>query len=869
MKQIILVLISILLSIQAYPQQKSVYKNAPLNPEFVKYLEARESGTLKTSTPDGYKLDYVPSPMYLHFQNNSASARSLKSTEVFPTKYDLRNVNENAYVTVPKDQGGGEFGGNCVAFATMGAIESRLLVAGEDVYDLSEQNIAACYGYEWAYGEGANAVMATAYLSRFSGPVLESQDPYNLLNHTCLELDPAKLIPESRFLPNDMNVIKKAIMDYGAVWASVHINYDDFDLIFNTYYYEGDENPNHAWLVVGWDDFTLTTGGLGAWIVKNSWSDDWADDGFVDCSYMDTKILSDAAQFHTIWETDEVDHLYMYDKLGALTSSGYADPIGYGLAKFEAPVEQLVTKVGTFVNAQGTVIDVEIYDDFDGSDLSNLLSSRSKILVEYPGFTTFDITPTEVNGDFYVKVKYYSPGFNFPIPLEEFIEEYANPVIDTGVNWTSANAANWNSSNPDPENEDEGENLTIRAYTVDIGTVKALFEADKTTACLNSTVTYTFLENGTPASYSWDFGEGASPATANSKGPHQVTYSTEGRKTVSLTVDGSDTRTRHQYIDVSTEINVVIPEDTITAPHGPEYEVTAFGADAYVWTPSEFLDTDVGSTVKFDPDAAGTYDIYVEGTQGTCTDRDTLTFVLKIPPPNDNVCNAIELADPPSNLNGVTNRNATVEFNEPFPPEGECDAYGYWCVEGGLQNSIWFKFTAVSTYVTFDGQGMDNQIAIYEAETCEDILNDNYTMITAFDDYGTRADYSFYMEANVEIGKQYFVQIDGSAGGSEGTFRLVYTSWPLDIEDINTDPLIDIYPNPSDGTFNIKLKNEDLSPVLIQVYNLSGQLVYERSHEYPGADAEIKLDLSDQANGIYQVRMVQGDWVMHQKIILQ
>jgi len=733
----------------------------------------------------------------------------------------------------------------------MGVIESRLLVAGDVVFDLSEQNCAACYGYEWAYGEGANGVMATAYLSRFSGPVLEAQDPYNLANHTCLEIDPAILIPESRFLPNNPDVIKKALMDYGAVWASVHISYDDFDYIFNTYYYDGTENPNHAWLVVGWDDFYLTTGGLGAWIVKNSWSDEWADDGYIYCSYEDVAIFSDAVQFHTIWEPEEVDHLYMYDKLGALTSSGYADPIGYGLAKFEAPEQQLLTKVGSFINAMGSVIDIEVYDDFDGEDLSNLLTSRSKIYVEYPGFKTFDIDPVEVNDDFYVQVKYHTPGFDFPISIEEFVEDYANPVIDTGVNWTSATGVNWNTSNPDPDDEtDLGENLTIRAYTVDVGSTKALFETDKTTACINSTVTYTFLENGTPSSYAWDFGDGASPATADTKGPHQVTYSTEGQKSVSLTVDGTDTQTRHQYVDVSTVIKVDIPEDTITAPHGPVYEVTVFGADTYAWTPSDYLDTDMGQTVNFDPDEAGTYDIYVEGTQGTCTDRDTLTFVLKIPPPNDNVCEAIELASPPSNINGATNRNATVEFNEPFPPEGDCDAEGFWCIEGGLQNSIWYWFTAESEYVAFDGKGMDNQVAIYEAETCEDILDDNYTMINAYDDYGTRADYSFYIGADVEIGKKYF-------------------AWTVDVNKINTAPVIDIYPNPSDGTFNIKLENADLSPILIQVYNLSGQLVYERIHEQSGSNAEIKLNLSDQATGIYQVRMVQGDWVAHQKIIVQ
>ncbi|SFS62516.1 SprB repeat-containing protein, partial [Lutibacter maritimus] len=45
--------------------------------------------------------------------------------------------------------------------------------------------------------------------------------------------------------------------------------------------------------------------------------------------------------------------------------------------------------------------------------------------------------------------------------------------------------------------------------------------------------------DGTKA-YSWNFGAGASPATANTVGPHTVTYSSGGSKMVSLTVTDAD-----------------------------------------------------------------------------------------------------------------------------------------------------------------------------------------------------------------------------------------------------------------------------------------------------------------------------------------
>ena len=882
MKRIVIIIAGIIFFHQAYPQSKTPTRLAPLNPEFIKYLEAKKNGTLKTQTDEGYTLGFIPSPFSPYQGNRALSEYRLKSTTELPTSYDLRTL---GLVTPVKSQSTELVaGGTCVAFSTMAVIESRLLAIGEGAQDLSEQNIAACYGFEFGYNDGGNQEMCTAYLSRLDGPVLESQDPYNPSVHTCVRYNAYKYVPEARWLPPDRDLIKQAIMDHGAVWAAVHWQNDAYNPGFRTYYYNGNEPANHAWTVAGWDDFYLTTGGLGAWIIKNSWGDDWADDGYVYCSYADSKMLSEVVYFPEIWETDEVDHLYMYDKLGSVGPIGRETPEAFGLVKFNAGSEQLVTKVGAYAYAR-TILDFEIYDDFDGVEVSNLLSSLSNQYVQYAGYHTFDL-PTEVNGDFYLQVRYRTPGFGYPLPVEIFhlfngSEPYADPEIEPDVNWYKyTSVGDWIKTDTTHVEDITGFNLTARAYTVDITGPKALFKADKETACVNSTVTYTYLDNEPVTTYEWDFGEGANPATANTAGPHQVTYSTEGAKTVSLTVTGagSDSRTRHAYVKVVPDIDVVVYDsdakvtpsgDTLIASHGPEYKLIAFGADTYTWTPAKHFTSNVGQEVVFDPESPGTYSIIVSGQQGACADADTLTVILKIPPPNDNVCDAIELADPPSNLNGVTNINATVEVNEPCPPEGDCSTYGFWCVEGGLQNSIWFWFIAKSEIVAFDGRGMDNQIAIYQAETCEDILNDNYTMVTAFDDDPTRIDeWSFNMETVVEIGKKYFVQIDGSAGGEEGTFRLVYTPWHVGNEQISYSPLLEIYPNPSDGLFNLKFENRDNSPVFVQVYNLSGQLVYEKNHRQAG-NSEITLDLADQVPGIYQVSVVMGAWVAHQKVILK
>ncbi|MEI6678011.1 MAG: cadherin-like domain-containing protein, partial [Mariniphaga sp.] len=84
--------------------------------------------------------------------------------------------------------------------------------------------------------------------------------------------------------------------------------------------------------------------------------------------------------------------------------------------------------------------------------------------------------------------------------------------------------------------------------------LNADFTGTPLSICQGSTVTYTNISTGTPTGYSWDFGSGATPSTANGVGPHVITYSTSGLKSVSLTIsDGSstDTETSANYITVN------------------------------------------------------------------------------------------------------------------------------------------------------------------------------------------------------------------------------------------------------------------------------------------------------------------------------
>ena len=117
------------------------------------------------------------------------------------------------------------------------------------------------------------------------------------------------------------------------------------------------------------------------------------------------------------------------------------------------------------------------------------------------------------------------------------------------------------------------------------------FTGTPLTICIGSSVTFTNTSTGTTVNttYSWNFGSGASPASATTFGPHTVTYNSSGQKTISLTItDGaSNTITKTNYVTVNT-----LPVPTITGPAsscagstGNVY-TTESGMSGYTWAVS-------------------------------------------------------------------------------------------------------------------------------------------------------------------------------------------------------------------------------------------------------------------------------------------
>ncbi|UCH15281.1 MAG: gliding motility-associated C-terminal domain-containing protein, partial [Bacteroidales bacterium] len=81
------------------------------------------------------------------------------------------------------------------------------------------------------------------------------------------------------------------------------------------------------------------------------------------------------------------------------------------------------------------------------------------------------------------------------------------------------------------------------------------FIVDDDNICIEETITFTNTSGGISGStmYSWNFGDGAVPQTANTIGPHEVYYLTQGNKTISLTITQglSDNEIKADFITVN------------------------------------------------------------------------------------------------------------------------------------------------------------------------------------------------------------------------------------------------------------------------------------------------------------------------------
>ena len=393
-------------------------KLAPINPEFLKWKKLKVK---QLKTKDGHPLGHIPAPFVIFPKDKKINVNK-KEIQVLPERFDLRDVNG---VTPVRDQG---YCGSCWTFATMASLESYIKYKFGYKFDFSEQDLNKNHGFSFSECEGGNAFMSTAYLARWQGPIRESDMPYPY-SYT---YNPVAHIQDVYFLPVNIDLIKKAVYYRGSVYIAFDYEDQYYNSSTSSYYNPNSDWANHAVAIVGWDDnfpkenFAIQPPADGAFIVKNSWGEEWGENGYFYLSYYD-KTLEEATGFLEAERPVNYSKKYGYDPLGLVVALGIRGEnppnIGWMANVFETDQNARTIKAVSFYAVAPNVrYDIYIVDNVKDSPSSGNVVKHISGRIPYGigGYFTVKVGNVYINGDkFCVVVKLINPeGWDYPIPLE-------------------------------------------------------------------------------------------------------------------------------------------------------------------------------------------------------------------------------------------------------------------------------------------------------------------------------------------------------------------------------------------------------------------------------------------------------------------
>ncbi len=405
----------------------------------------------------------------------------------------------------------------------------------------------------------------------------------------------------------------------------------------------------------------------------------------------------------------------------------------------------------------------------------------------------------------------------------------------------------------------------------------AEFSSDKIRSCRGGTFTFYNLYPGEKDSLRWYFLPDGDPGIIANKDTVEVQFLTKGIKDVALVIyyNGSrDSLYRKSYLEVDTVIQVTIQKNFDNYYwRGNDLILRGKGADQYKWITQPGGDTLYGEEILVYPDTTTLYTLLA--TQGECADTDTVYVKVW---PNDNIRYALPLK---YGENGpFVNFEATVEKGEPVPPAGGCNTDSTWCDEYDtgedyLAHSVWFRITAPQTgVISVDTKGFDTQIALYDADSPDSLLNGHYTFLAANDDYHSD-DYAAALEkvSDLTPGRIYWLQMDGSGGNMEGTFYIYLYDTPLDVPIISPgrqeSNTFTVYPNPNRGSFSLVFPAALPPGALLKIFSSDGKLIYQQSLPPTPAGKTIPTSAPVMREGLYILMVTTGQKVFTSRMIVR
>lgn len=521
-----------LLTATAYPagadEERPLAAAAPVNAAFTRPAGATLGGP-STAAGQGRVTGHLPSPLdYSHMTGSRASRAaglSPDATPVYPSYFDLR---DSGKVTGVRNQGAC---GDCWSFATIASLESNQLVGDDLDEDFSENHQNVRHGFDYPACQGGNGDMAGAYMTRWgnadalaAGLVDEADDPYTGTAATSNPgLTPRVHLQEFLVLPDRANATdnddyKYALQNYGALSVGLYYGDGYFKSATAAYYYDGSASTNHEVALVGWDDdypasnFKTAPPGNGAFIAKNSWGSGWGKEGYFYISYYDAR-LQDAHVFRAAEDSDNYARAYLYDPFGQTSALGYNADSGWGANVFTAAADETLQAVAIYTGTLDSSYSIYVYTGVAGGPTTGTLDGggvNTSGSAPYAGYHTIELArPVTLRAGqkFSVVVRFTTPGYNYPIPMEKRFAGYdSGATASPGQSYVSSNGGSWS----DLTGYYSDANVDIRAYTGNADSGATAPAADTRAASVvtaqGATLNGTVDDHGADTSVGFDYG---------------------------------------------------------------------------------------------------------------------------------------------------------------------------------------------------------------------------------------------------------------------------------------------------------------------------------------------------------------------------
>lgn len=411
---------------------------------------------------------------------------------------------------------------------------------------------------------------------------------------------------------------------------------------------------------------------------------------------------------------------------------------------------------------------------------------------------------------------------------------------------------------------------------------KTNFRAELQEVCVNSPVLFTDRTTHRPTDWHWQIDPPtysfANGTDSTSQNP-EILFLKDGTYSVKLRTSnkyGTHELLQNNYIIAQSKLDVRFlkaqRDSTICGGDLKGFPLIAGGAVNYsfkIGNP-ELIDTTIRSntlylTLNRYSNNNKSFDTWVKvtGTNGRCIASDSILLHVIIQE-NDQIANAAKLFL--GRNTEYSNKCATVEINEPNPPSSGCLAKNSWCpdfkpTKSLLDNSIWFTFAAPENgIITINTYGFDNQIAVYEATDYQGILSNDkkqYSMVAANDNRSNSDKTALIENLVLEPGRQYWLQVDGN-NGSFGNVTIDLVGSSLEAF---------VFPNPSNGIFNINIFHPDFGLAEAFVTDLNGRILFSKEYDINMHSTQFNFNLAGYPKGIYILKVNLNGLSVSKKLI--